>query len=58
MDPTRLVRRDASSRHDAMHVRVMQQVLSPGVQNAEEADGRLPRCSGLAATSSKVSALA
>jgi len=33
-----LVRRDGASRHDAMHVRVKQQVLSPAVQDAEKAD--------------------
>ena len=38
MDPARLIRRDAASRYDAMHVRVMQQVLPPGVQNAEKTD--------------------
>ena len=35
----RLVRRDPSSRYDAMYVGVMQEVLPPGVQNAEESDG-------------------
>ena len=39
MDPPRLVRRDPASGYDAMHVRVMQEILPPGVQNAEEADG-------------------
>jgi hypothetical protein len=38
-DPARLVRRDSSARNYAMHVGVMQQVLPPGVQNAEKADG-------------------
>ena len=38
MDPACLIWRDASARYDAMHMGVMQQVLSPGVQNAEKAD--------------------
>src|ERR1019366_7792946 len=39
VDPPRLVRRDPASGYDAMQVRVMQEILPPGVQNAEEADG-------------------
>ena len=40
MNPVCLVRGDAPAWHDAVDVRVMQEVLSPGVQNAQKADGR------------------
>jgi len=33
-----VIRREATGRHDAVHVRVPHQRLSPRVQNAEDAD--------------------
>ena len=39
-DPALPVRRDAAARNEKMNVRVVQQVLPPGVQHAEEADLR------------------
>ena len=37
-DPTLAIRRDAAARYHAVQVRVMQQVLTPGVQDRDEAD--------------------
>ena len=52
-----MVRRQSAAGHDAVDVRVSLQGLSPGMQNAEEADlgAEAP---GSAATSSSVAALA
>ena len=38
-DPARAIGRDASARHDAMQVWVQMQVLTPGMEHGEEADG-------------------
>src|SRR5688572_23986833 len=38
MNPTRLVRSNAAARNDAMDMGMEQEVLSPGVENAEEAN--------------------
>ena len=40
MDPARLIGRESARRNDAMEVRMEEQVLSPRVQDAEEADLR------------------
>ncbi len=37
-DPALAIGGDAAARHHAMHMGMMQQVLSPGVQDGEEAD--------------------
>src|ERR1700730_9587917 len=37
-DPAGAVERDSAARHDAVDVRVMMQVLAPGVEHREEAD--------------------
>ena len=38
MYPARTAGRESARRDDAMNVRMEQQVLSPGMQNGEEAD--------------------
>ena len=38
MDPMRSIRRDTTCRNDTVDVRMMLQILSPGVQHAEKAD--------------------
>ena len=38
MDPSRPIRRQATGWNNAMDVRVMLQILSPGVQDAEKSD--------------------
>ena len=40
VDPARVIRRETAGRDDAMDVRMMQQILSPSVQDAQEADLR------------------
>ncbi len=37
-DPTRAIRSQATSRHDAMHMRMVLKVLTPGVEDGQEAD--------------------
>ena len=37
-DPSRAIERQSAARHDAMDVRMMVQVLAPGVEHGEEAD--------------------
>ena len=37
-DPARAVEREAAARHDAMDVRMMVQVLAPGVEHGDDAD--------------------
>ena len=39
-DPTLAVRRDATTGNEAVHMRVVHQVLPPGVQHGQEADLR------------------
>ncbi len=55
VDPTLVIRRQAAGRHDAMHVRMSDQRLSPGVEDAEHANlcsemsrigGDLSKCGG------------
>jgi hypothetical protein len=38
LDPTPAVGRESTGRHDAMHIRVELEFLTPGVQHAEETD--------------------
>ena len=37
-DPTRAIRSQPTSRHDAMHMRMVLKVLAPGVEDGQEAD--------------------
>src|SRR5258708_36198804 len=37
-DPARVIGRESTGRHHAMHMRMKVEVLTPGVQHAEEAD--------------------
>jgi len=38
MNPACVIRGQTAGRDDAVHVRMVQEILTPGVQNAEEAD--------------------
>jgi hypothetical protein len=38
VNPSGMVERQTASRNDTMHVRMMEQLLAPGVQDAEEPD--------------------
>ena len=40
MHPVLMIGREASGRHDAMHVRMPDEGLAPGVEDAQEADLR------------------
>ena len=51
MDPMGVAWIETAGRNDAVEMRMQSQVLSPRMQNGEEAD-LAPRCLGLAATSS------
>src|SRR5262245_51219708 len=55
--PARAAGREPTGGNNAMNVGMKQQVLPPGMQNAEEADLRAsaPRCFGFAATWVRVS---
>ena len=56
-DPAAVVRRQAACWNDAVNVRMVQQVLSPGMQNADHPSSA-PRCLGSPATFNNVWALA